>query len=60
MSPLNIHIIPKLGAYPIEEIDQHALKDVLAPIWHEKTEAARKALNRMNLTLKHAAALGCS
>ncbi|MCU7836735.1 MAG: tyrosine-type recombinase/integrase [gamma proteobacterium symbiont of Taylorina sp.] len=58
MSPLNIHIIPKLGTYPIEEIDQHVLKNALAPIWHEKTEAARKALNRMNLTLKYAAALG--
>ncbi len=58
MSPLKHHIIPKLGTYPIEDIDQHALKRVLEPIWHEKTEAAVKALNRMNLTLKHAAALG--
>lgn len=58
MSPLSTHIIPKLGKLPIEEIDQHALKRVLDPIWHEKTEAAQKALNRMSLTLKHAAALG--
>ena len=48
MSPLNIHIIPKLGKLAIEEIDQHALKRVLEPIWHDKTEAAAKALNRMN------------
>lgn len=58
MSPLKVHIIPKIGKYPVEEIDQHVLKDILAPIWHEKTEAAEKALNRMSLTLKHAAALG--
>lgn len=58
MSPLNTHIIPKLGKLPIESIDQHALKRTLEPIWHLKTEAAIKALNRMNLTLKHAAALG--
>lgn len=58
MSPLSTHIIPKLGKLPIEDIDQHALKRVLDPIWHEKTEAAAKALNRMSLTLKHAAALG--
>jgi len=58
MSPLKVHIIPKLGRLPIEQIDQHQLKRVLDPIWHEKTEAAAKALQRMNLTLKHAAALG--
>lgn len=58
MSPLKVHIIPKIGGYPIEDINQHVLKDILEPIWHEKTEAAEKALNRMSLTLKHAAALG--
>jgi len=58
LSPLKVHVIPKLGQYPIEEIDQHVLKDTIGPIWHDKPEAAAKALNRMNLTLKHAAALG--
>ena len=58
LSPLKVHVIPKIGRYPIEDIDQHALKDTLGPIWHDKPEAAAKALNRMNLTLKHAAALG--
>ena len=58
MSPLSSHIIPKLGSIPVEDIDQHALVDTLGPIWHNKPEAARKALNRVNLTLKHAVALG--
>ena len=58
LSPLKVHIIPSLGGYPVEDIDQHHLKSVLAPIWHTKTSAAEKALNRVNLTLKHAAALG--
>jgi integrase len=58
MSPLKVHIIPKLGRYPVEEINQHTLLEVLQPIWHEKSAIARKALNRVNLTLKHAAALG--
>lgn len=40
MSPLNTHIIPKLGKLPIEDNDEHALKRVLEPIWHGKTEAA--------------------
>ena len=58
MSPLKVHIIKKLGSRPVEEIDQHALLEVLQPIWHDKPEVARKALNRVGLTLKHAAALG--
>lgn len=58
LSPLNIHIIPSLGRYPVEDIDQHMLKSVLAPIWHTKSSTAEKALNRVNLSLKYAAALG--
>lgn len=58
MSPLRVHVIPKIGRNPIEQVDQHILKQVLEPIWHEKADTARKALNRINLTLKHAAALG--
>lgn len=58
MSPLSVHILPKLGKYPVEELDQHLLKETLEPIWHAKPEAAEKALNRIGLALKHAAALG--
>ncbi len=58
LSPLSVHVIPKIGKLAIEEVDQHVLKATLEPIWHEKADTARKAMNRMNLTLKHAAALG--
>ena len=58
LSPLKIHVLPKLGKLPVEDVDQHQIKSVLEPIWQEKPEAARKAINRINLTLKHAAALG--
>jgi integrase len=58
MSPLAVHIIPKIGSCPVGHIDQHVLKEILAPIWHEKPEAAVKALNRLGVVLKHAAALG--
>ncbi|MEP3422896.1 MAG: integrase arm-type DNA-binding domain-containing protein [Erythrobacter sp.] len=58
LSPLKVHVIPKIGSKPIEDVDQHLLKELLLPIWHEKPQAASKALNRINLTLKHAAALG--
>jgi integrase len=58
MSPIKQHIIPKIGKVPVEEVDQHVLKSALEPIWHKKADTARKALNRISLTLKHAAALG--
>ncbi len=58
MSPLEVHVLPKLGRVPITDIDQRDIRDCLAPIWHTKPEAARKALNRLGIVLKHAAALG--
>jgi integrase len=58
LSPLAHHIIPRLGNVPIVELDQHMLKATLEPIWHARADAGAKALNRMNLTLRHATALG--
>lgn len=57
-SPLRLHVLPKLGRLPVEEIDQNDLKRVLDPIWHSKPEAARKALNRIRIVVRHAAAMG--
>jgi len=57
-SPLEIHILPKLGKLPVSEIDQRDIRDTLAPIWHSKAVTARKAMNRLNICIRHAAALG--
>ncbi|WP_375657354.1 tyrosine-type recombinase/integrase [Bartonella sp. CM120XJJH] len=56
--PLRLHILPKLGCLPVSEITQTEIRNVLAPIWHTKAGTARRALIRLNLCLKHAAALG--
>jgi len=58
MSPLSLHVLPKIGKTAIEDLDQHSIKNVLEPIWHSKASTAEKALQRLSLTLKHAAALG--
>lgn len=58
LSPLNIHVLPKLGKVPVTDLDQRDIRDTLAPIWHEKADTARKALNRLSIVMKHAAALG--
>jgi len=57
-SPLALHVLPKLGKYPIVQIDQNDIRETLSHIWHEKADTARKALNRINIVFKHAAALG--
>ena len=57
-SPLELHILPKLGKVPISDIDQKDIRDTLAPIWHTKADTANKAMNRLGICLKHAAALG--
>ena len=58
LSPLNIHVLPKLGRVPVTDLDQRDISDTLAPIWHTKADTARKALNRLSIVLRHAAALG--
>lgn len=57
-SPLELHILPKLGKVPVADLDQKDIRDVLAPMWHTKAETARKALNRLAICMRHAAALG--
>ncbi|WP_375628936.1 MULTISPECIES: tyrosine-type recombinase/integrase [unclassified Bartonella] len=56
--PLKLHILPKLGCLPVSEITQTEIRNTLAPIWHTKAATADKALTRLNICLKHAAALG--
>lgn len=58
LSPLKLHVLPKLGRVPVTDLDQRDIRDTLAPIWHTKADTARKALGRLSIVLKHAAALG--
>lgn len=57
-SPLALHVLPRLGKVPIADVDQIAIRDCLAPIWHTKGATAEKALHRLRIVLRHAAALG--
>lgn len=58
LSPLTLHVLPKLGKVPVTDLDQRDIRDCIAPIWHSKADTARKALNRLSIVLRHAAALG--
>jgi len=57
-TPIGLHVIPKIGNYPVEEITQRDLERIIKPLWNTKHETARKALNRLNVIIKYAAALG--
>lgn len=57
-TPIKLHVLPKLGDLPIEQITQTQIKDTLAPIWHTKADTARKAMNRLNLIFEYAVAMG--
>ena len=47
-SPLQHHVLPKLGKVPVEDINQQDIAETLAVIWHDKADTARKAINRLN------------
>ena len=36
LSPLAIHVLPKLGKVPVTDLDQRDIRDTLAPIWHAR------------------------
>lgn len=57
-SPLKLHVLQKIGHLPVSHITQIHIRDALKPIWHVKIDTSRKAINRLNIVLRHAAALG--
>ncbi len=56
--PIALHILPKLGSTPVAQLDQIAIRDALRPIWQSKAVTADKALKRLGIVMRHAAALG--
>ena len=58
MSPVNVHVMPHWKDRDVTSINQIDIRDLLAPIWKKKPDAARKAFNRTKRFFEHAAALG--
>lgn len=54
LSPLKLHILPVLGAMPVEDIDRRDVQRALKPIWLKIPETARKALRRLSVVMKYA------
>ncbi len=57
-SPLELHVLPKLGSMPVVSITQSDVRDALKPIWQAKSSTATKAADRLKIVMDHAAALG--
>ncbi|MDO5632203.1 MAG: integrase arm-type DNA-binding domain-containing protein [Paracoccus sp. (in: a-proteobacteria)] len=56
LSPLRVHILPLLGRRDVESLNQNDIADALRPIWRDTPDAAMKALQRIGIVLRHAAA----
>lgn len=57
-SPLEIHVLPKIGKMPITHVDQNVIRDALKTLWAEKYPTATKAMDRIGIVIKHASAMG--
>lgn len=58
LSPLEMHVIPKIGSLPVTEIDQNVITEALRPLWRTKYPTADKAIGRINIALEYAVAQG--
>ena len=54
LSPLRVHVLPRLGNRRIGTLHQSDIHAVLAPLWHAKAETADKALARLRVVFRHA------
>lgn len=53
-SPLDTHVIPKIGRKPMSSISQVDVRDAIKPIWRKKHPTAEKALQRTRIVFNEA------
>ena len=58
LSPLEIHIFPKIGHKRMSALHQTDIRDALAPIWKKKPPTAVRAINRIGIIFKKARRMG--
>lgn len=49
MSPLAIHVLPRLGKRRVVDLTQADIKDVLSPIWRKKPVTAQRIVQRLSI-----------
>ena len=55
---LNTYAYPVIGDTPVGEVDTAMVLEVVSPIWHSKTETAKRVRGRIELVLSYAKAKG--
>jgi len=55
-SPLELHVLPKIGHITPDKLRVSDIVDVLKPIWKAKAPTAKKALTRLKYILEYASA----
>lgn len=58
LSSLKTHAFPAIGSMRIDLVDASHLRDMLAPIWTDKPEMARKVRQRAGIVLNYAKSKG--
>lgn len=58
MSPLSIHVFPKLGRRHISTIKARDIATTLKPIWRRKHPTAQKAMQRLHIIFRQAQVMG--
>ncbi|WP_314190277.1 integrase arm-type DNA-binding domain-containing protein [Paracoccus yeei] len=52
LSPLELHVFPKIGRKAVSTIHQSDIKAALAPIWKTKHPTAEKAIQRLRIIFR--------
>lgn len=58
LSPLDRHVLPKIGNKPISTIHQSDIRAALAPIWKSKHPTAEKAIQRLRIIFRQGRLMG--
>jgi integrase len=58
LSPLRLHVLPRLGQRPLAQITAADLRDCLRPIWQRLHPTALKCADRLRIVWRHARLAG--
>jgi integrase len=58
LSSLEVYAFPNIGSLAVDKVAGPAIRDLLAPIWNDKPETARRVLQRIKTVLDWAHAKG--
>ena len=58
LSPLTLHVIPRIGRRPMSQITPEDVRDAIKPIWRKKHPTALKAIERTRIVFAECKLMG--